>query len=513
MTATPFRPPEPGEVLAEKYRVERVLGVGGMGVVVAAHHLQLDERVALKFLLPETTLNAEAVKRFIREARAAVKIKTDHVARVSDVGTLDNGLPYLVMEYLEGADLASELERRGSLGVDEAVELILQASEAIAEAHALGIVHRDLKPANLFLTRRAGGVPWIKVLDFGISKISGGADHDMTRTFAVMGSPLYMSPEQIRASKSVDARADIWALGVIVYELLSGRVPFAGEALPELSVNIAIEPPLAFPPHSPVPSALQAVIFRCLEKDRERRYATVADFAQALTPFANPRALPSIERIRAVGGGAAPWSGSAPRSDSPSKAAPSTNPTLTIAPQSGTGAAFGGTSVVDARTASGAGLGRPIAVTLSVVGALAAAAAVFWLRSNTAVPPSTPDAAVSARAPSETQVPASRVPHPGPTERALTPDTSPEPAFVTEPPAAPVNAPLESATSPLTPPPVPPVPAAARQTRQSAKHSSPSVSQPTTSPATPAPAATTAPEPRPAATPAPVDVFSNRKFD
>jgi serine/threonine-protein kinase len=511
MTTPPFRPPAPGEVLAGKYAVERVLGVGGMGVVVAAHHLQLDERVALKFLLPETTLSADAVKRFVREARAAVKIKSDHVARVSDVGTLENGLPYLVMEYLEGADLASELERRGAFGADEAVELVLQACEAIAEAHALGIVHRDLKPANLFLTRRAGGVPWIKVLDFGISKISGGADVDMTRTFAVMGSPLYMSPEQIRASKSVDVRADIWALGVILYELLSSRVPFQGEALPELSVNIAIEPPLPFPPNSPVPPALQTAVFRCLEKDRERRYASVTELAQALAPFANQRALPSIERIRAVGASGTPWPSSAPRDAVPS-GVPSTSPTLTIAPRpepsGGTGAAFGGTSVVEARTASGTGLGRPVAVTLAVVGAIAAAAAVFWLRSNAAVPTSTPDAVASAT-PNQAPISASRASQPGAAEQRASPDTAPEPAFL---PDDAVNAPSGTPSAKAanlvapTPPPTAPLPASVHPKRQSPKRVS--AAQPATAPA---PAATPTAEPRPAATA--VDVFSNRKFD
>src|SRR6478752_489071 len=159
-----------GEVLAGKYRIERVLGQGGMGIVVAATHLQLGERVALKFLLPEALSNPLAVERFAREARAAVKIKSEHVARVSDVGTLENGAPYMVMEYLDGSDLAAWLTQRGRLPVEQAVEFVLQASEAIAEAHSLGIVHRDLKPANLFVTRRPDGALSVKVLDFGISK-------------------------------------------------------------------------------------------------------------------------------------------------------------------------------------------------------------------------------------------------------------------------------------------------------------------------------------------------------
>jgi serine/threonine-protein kinase len=185
-----------GDVLAGQYRVERVLGIGGMGVVVAAHHIQLDEKVALKFLLPDALGNSEAVSRFAREARAAVKIKSEHVARVMNVGTLPNGAPYMVMEYLDGGDLAAWLRERGALSVEQAVEFVLQACEAIAEAHALGIVHRDLKPANLFCIRRADGRLSIKVLDFGISKMSqfgGSGQSAMTQATGTMGSPLYMS--------------------------------------------------------------------------------------------------------------------------------------------------------------------------------------------------------------------------------------------------------------------------------------------------------------------------------
>src|SRR5580658_3035975 len=155
-----------GDVLEGKYRIERVLGVGGMGVVVAAHHIQLDEKVALKFLLPSALGNPDAVARFAREARAVVKIKSEHVARVSDVGALQDGAPYMVMEYLEGGDLEAWLQERGPLPIEQTVEFVLQACEAIAEAHALGIVHRDLKPANLFCIRRADGLLSIKVLAF-----------------------------------------------------------------------------------------------------------------------------------------------------------------------------------------------------------------------------------------------------------------------------------------------------------------------------------------------------------
>jgi serine/threonine-protein kinase len=305
---------KPGDVLAGKYKVERVLGAGGMGVVVAAHHIQLDEKVALKFLLPQALSNPEAIARFEREARAAVKIKSEHVARVSDVGKLESGSPYMVMEYLDGSDLAAVLQKRGALPIDEAVEYVLQASEAIAEAHALGIIHRDLKPANLFCIRRADGRSSVKVLDFGISKLTataGADDKNMTRTTAIMGSPLYMSPEQLQASKNVDVRSDIWALGVILFELVSGGTPFDAEVVTELVIKIATQQPTSVRSLRPdVPLGLEQVILRCLEKDAGKRYRNVGELALALEAFAPKRARSSIERIlgtmEAAGMSAAP---------------------------------------------------------------------------------------------------------------------------------------------------------------------------------------------------------------
>jgi serine/threonine-protein kinase len=294
-----------GDVLAGKYRVDRVLGVGGMGVVVAAHHLQLDDPVAIKFLLPDTLGNKEAVARFAREARAAVKIKSEHVARVTDVGKLENGAPYMVMEYLEGGDLSTWVSHRGALPVEQAVDFLLQACEAIAEAHALGIVHRDLKPANLFVARLPGGVQSVKVLDFGISKLTGlsgsGSQSSATKTSTLMGSPLYMSPEQMQSSKDVDARGDIWALGVILYELVTGKSPFLADTMPELILKImSSEPPPLRNLRPDAPDGLEAVILRCIEKDRGRRYQTVGEFSAALLPFGSKRARGSVDRISQV---------------------------------------------------------------------------------------------------------------------------------------------------------------------------------------------------------------------
>jgi serine/threonine-protein kinase len=291
-----------GEVLAGKYRIERVLGAGGMGMVVLAHHVRLDQRVAIKFLLPEMLDNGDAVARFEREARAAVKIRSEHVARVSDVGTLESGAPYMVMEYLEGADLSVWLKQRGPLPLEQAVEFLLQASEAIAEAHVLGIVHRDLKPANLFVTRLPDGALSVKVLDFGISKMRSNSssvpDVSITKTATMMGSPLYMSPEQLQSSKDADQRADIWALGIILQELLTGSSPFIADTVPELVAKILSMPPPALRSvRSDIPEGLERAILKCLEKDRNRRFSSVGELARALAPFAPRRSQLSLDRI------------------------------------------------------------------------------------------------------------------------------------------------------------------------------------------------------------------------
>ncbi len=267
-----------------------------MGVVVAAKHLQLEQQVAIKFVLPHAVGDAEAMERFAREARAAVKLRSEHVARVLDVGTLPGGAPYMVMEYLAGRDLGDMIETTGPLSPTDAVDFVLQACEAIAEAHANGIVHRDLKPRNLFVTHAVDGKPLVKVLDFGISKQtalgSSQKELSLTRTASVMGSPNYMSPEQLRSSKSVDSRTDIWALGVILFEVLTTRVPFEAETVTQLTAMVLQDTPRPVNElRADVPRGLAAVIARCLEKDPAMRFATVADLAHALEPFGSTRGV------------------------------------------------------------------------------------------------------------------------------------------------------------------------------------------------------------------------------
>jgi serine/threonine protein kinase len=294
-------PPAPGQLVAGKYRVEKVLGEGGMGVVVAARHEQLGEPVAIKFASPASRAVPGAAGRFLREARALARIKSEHAVRVSDVGELPSGEPYMVMEHLVGSDLAAYLEERRALPIGEAVDAVVQACAALAEAHALGIVHRDLKPSNLFLTRRSDGSALVKVLDFGVAK-SLAEDHGpamvRTATGAIMGSPQYMSPEQVRASKSIDARSDIWSLGVVLYELVAGQPPFLAETAPALCAKIIADPPTPLGDYVPdVPSPFEAIVMRCLEKDPARRFADVGALASALEPYLGHAARASSPRV------------------------------------------------------------------------------------------------------------------------------------------------------------------------------------------------------------------------
>ncbi len=273
---------EAGTVLVGKYRIESVLGRGGMGLVYRAQHLALGESIAIKILRRDVSLDDETVTRFMREAQSAVKLKSEHVARIQDVGTCDDGLPFMVMEFLQGADLGQMVDTHGAMSVPVAVDLVLQACDAIVEAHSLGIVHRDVKPSNLFVSFRPDQSAIVKVLDFGISKSSHGGDMSLTQTQSMLGTPAYMSPEQMRSARSVDARTDIWSLGTVLYELLEARRPFEAESFSEMCVMVAVDAPT---PMS-LGTEIEPVITRCLAKNPADRYPHVAELMRDLAPFA-----------------------------------------------------------------------------------------------------------------------------------------------------------------------------------------------------------------------------------
>lgn len=392
-------------MIAGRYRVECVLGSGGMGAVLAARHLQLDEAVALKFLHPHLAADAVSVERFFREARAASRIKSEHVVRVHDVGTTEAGLPYLAMELLEGTDLG-DLVARGPLPVPLAVDCVLQAAEALVEAHAEGIVHRDIKPSNLWLTQRRDGAPLVKVLDFGISKlVSVDGDAKLTDTRAVFGSPAYMSPEQIRSAKRVDHGTDVWALGVVLFELLSGRVPFDADNVTGVLAAITADPPQPLRAHrAELSPELERVVLSALEKDPARR-ASLRELASGLRPFATAYGLVSADRIERA---AMPASILPPRNPSPSVPSFAVTDTALVDPG-------------PSRRRLGWRIGS------AVVGVTVLAASALLLRSRPS--PVVPMPVTSATAPAS--------PPPPSASSALPPPASPSASSALPPPASP----------------------------------------------------------------------------
>ncbi|MBX3223762.1 MAG: protein kinase [Labilithrix sp.] len=297
------RMPAPGDVLLGRFRVESVIGEGGMGVVYGARQLAGDGPVAIKVLTPEASTHPEGIPRFVNEARATMTLTSPHVVKVFEAGTLDVGLPFIVMERLDGVDLGALVDQRGPLPVIEAVDYLIQAADAVAEAHARGIVHRDLKPSNLFLHARPGAPPIVKVLDFGVSKMAntGKAQPALTAPGTFLGSPHYMSPEQLKSARDVDARADIWSLGVILYELFTSRPPFDGNAFGELFINVLsgeIAPLRAARPD--IPEALEQIVLRCLRRPRDERFEDLARLARALAPFASPEGARAAERVQST---------------------------------------------------------------------------------------------------------------------------------------------------------------------------------------------------------------------
>lgn len=276
-------------MFAGRYRIERVIGSGGMGVVLKATHIHLGQPVAIKLLQPRLVRSASAIERFLREAQLVARLKSEHVVRVIDLGMLNDGTPFIVLEHLDGMDLSQLARLAPSLG--EVVDLVLQACEGLAEVHALGVVHRDIKPANLFVTQRADRTRLLKILDFGISKTV--LSTSLTVAGTTLGTPAYMSPEQFRSPSRVDVRSDIWSLGAVLYRLLRGAPPFIGDTSREVALRVQHDPLPRFT--LPLPGALDAIVERCLEKDPERRFHNVAELAHALSSYAESASESTLE--------------------------------------------------------------------------------------------------------------------------------------------------------------------------------------------------------------------------
>jgi len=293
----------PGTVISGKYRIDSILGRGAMGVVVAATHLELREAIALKFLYAKTDGSEDFKSRFRREAQVSAKLRNEHITRVLDVGTWREGAMYMVMEYLAGNDLRKMIRTQGPFPIGAAVEYIVQVCEGVAETHAHGIIHRDLKPSNLLVTKRADGSDLVKILDFGISKWTamGEEEGELTQTGVVLGSPKYMSPEQLFGAGSVDSRTDIWSIGAILYELIGGRPPYDQPSLARICADLAGNkpPPRLRDQRTEVTPELEAVVLHCLERSVDLRIQSVADLAgDLLAAVGSPYAEQVRTRIR-----------------------------------------------------------------------------------------------------------------------------------------------------------------------------------------------------------------------
>ncbi|MDB5220287.1 MAG: Protein kinase, partial [Myxococcaceae bacterium] len=280
----------PGSIIAGKYRIDAAIGDGGMASVFAAYSSALGSHVAIKLLKPELAMDLNLVGRFVREGRIAARIDSPHVARIHEFGICHtNCVPFIAFELLHGDDLEKVLAAHGPMPVSLAVDYVMQALVGVAAAHSHGIAHRDLKPANLFRVQTPGQPPLIKVLDFGVAKALRGLELDrgpQTSTSALMGTPPYMAPEQLRSSKRIDARADIWSLGVVLYELLTAAHPFDGATFGALLAAIMKGSPVPIERHrADLPPPLVAVILKCLQKERDQRFQSVKELATALAPF------------------------------------------------------------------------------------------------------------------------------------------------------------------------------------------------------------------------------------
>lgn len=485
----------PGERIGD-YVVEKIIGEGGMAVVASARHVHYPHQVAIKMMLPEVARRKELVARFEREQRNLARLQSDHAVRSYGAGT-HQGRPYMLLELLEGLDLAEKLKRDGPMDVDEAVLYVLQACHAVAEAHAVGIIHRDIKPANLFLSRRDDGSACIKVLDFGISKETGLSkqvdEPSLTQATGVVGSPWYMSPEQMISSKDVGPATDIWALGVTLYELLTKSIPFAARTTEDVCQRILHDEPTPLRRiRVMLPGGLEAIVMRCLRRRPQERWASVADFAQRLTDFGPEHSRHALDKIyRLV----------PPTERDPMRAS--------IADAEGdlTSKTHGDTTIYlrdESRERSGLGAGWVALLTVLTFGAGAGLGWVLSLDTDPTAPAAAAPRAPKAKARPKPKPPpkAKASPAPSPADDEETPSPEPvapkpaAPPVALRPPPAPVAAPVPVPPPPTAPPPPPAPPPAAPP-------------QATPPPAAPPPAAPPAPAPPPPpsdAPPAPTNI-------
>ncbi len=489
-----------GQTLAGKYQLEREIGAGAMGSVWLATHLTLGQRVAIKLISQEYAFSREARARFDNEAKAAAQLRSRFVVQVYDNGETEDGTPYIVMEYLEGESLEGRLQRAGAMGVDECVRVVSQVARALERAHALGIVHRDLKPANIFLARSLDDDAIIaKVLDFGVAKMT----HDetsTTRTGSVIGTPQFMSPEQVRGLKTVDHRSDLYALGVITYTMLTGRLAFNGEAFGDLLLAICTQPLPSIHSENPsLPPSLDGWFYRACARDPDQRFQTGGDLIDMLVVAAGlgasardvPELVPGPSTFQRSGssGGFAPGQPEVVPVAPPQGAWPGTDPGLAM------GVGMGetvGTAIVPAGVPQPASIGKILAVVfgLMLLGGIGVGAAVLlYLRTSggedsAKAPASAPTAPAAA--------PAADVPAPSPVP-AVT-------ASATPPSVTPLPGPSPQAAPAPAAPQARPVPVAARQVakavKEVAKAAKPAPA-PAPAPAAPAPAPAPAPKPRP----------------